>query len=164
MKIIRLIIGFVTLIALVVASAYLLAVAGKAQTIEKQIKPDVTRALRTAQRKGPHTRKNSYQPSRNVSQLALRPRTVSQGERQLARVARSEIVTPTAAIAAGSALTNVLHTSQLSMTSSTGTDEQFVDRTKDLIADDRTTFDSVGGSFDSRLAGRARGTKSFLRL
>ena len=118
MKISRLIIGFVTLIALVVASAYLLAVAGKAQTIEKQIKPDVTRALKAAQRKGPHTRKNSYQPSRSVSQLSLRPRTVIQGERQLARVARSEIVTPAATITGGTALTSVLHTSQLSMTSS----------------------------------------------
>ena len=71
MKISRLIIGFVALIALVVASAYLLAVAGKAQTIEKEIKPDVTRALKASQRKGPHTRKNSYQPSRNTSQLAM---------------------------------------------------------------------------------------------
>ena len=78
----------------------------------------------------------------------MRPRTVSDGERQLARVARSEIVKPTAPIATGNALTSVLHTSQLSMTSSAGTDEQFVDRTNDLIADDRTTFDSVGGSFD----------------
>jgi hypothetical protein len=133
---------------LVVASAYFLAVAGKAQMIAQQIKPDVTRALKAAQHKGPHTRRNSYQPSRNVSQLALRPRIVAQSERQLARVAKSEIVTSAAAITGGTALTNVLHTSQLSMTSSAGTDEQFVDRTNDLIADDRTTFDSAGGSFD----------------
>jgi hypothetical protein len=148
MKISRLIIGFVALIALVVASAYLLAVAGKAQTVAQQIKPDLARALKAAQHKGPHTRKNSYQPSRNASQLALRPRTVAQGERQLVRVARSEIVTTAAAITGGTALTSVLHTSQLSMTSSAGTDEQFVDRTNDFIADDRTTFDSAGGSFD----------------
>jgi hypothetical protein len=148
MKISRLIIGFFALIALVVASAYLLAVAGKAQTIEREMKPDVSRALKAAQRKGTHTRKNSYQPSRAVSQRALRPRSANQEERQLARMGRSEIVTPTAPVAAGTALTNVLHTSQLSMTSSEGTDEQFVDRTNDLIADDRTTFDSAGGSFD----------------
>jgi hypothetical protein len=42
----------------------------------------------------------------------------------------------------------VLHTSQLSLTSPVGTDEQFVDRNGDLIADDRTTFDSDKGSFD----------------
>jgi len=45
-------------------------------------------------------------------------------------------------------LTQILHTSQLSLSSSAGTDEQFVDRNGDLIADERTTFDSAGGSFD----------------
>jgi uncharacterized protein (TIGR03437 family) len=34
------------------------------------------------------------------------------------------------------------------LNSSGGTDEQFVDRNGDLIADERTTFDSAGGSFD----------------
>jgi len=53
-----------------------------------------------------------------------------------------------AAIAPGTPLTQILHTSQLSLSSSAGTDEQFVDRNGDLIADDRTTFDSAGGSFD----------------
>ena len=42
----------------------------------------------------------------------------------------------------------MLHTSQLSLTSIAGTDEQFFDRNLDLMADERTTFDSVGGSFD----------------
>jgi hypothetical protein len=36
----------------------------------------------------------------------------------------------------------------VSLTSSAGTDEQFVDRNGDLVADERTTFDSTGGSFD----------------
>jgi hypothetical protein len=36
----------------------------------------------------------------------------------------------------------------LSLSSSAGTDEQFVDRNGDLVADERTTFDSAGGSFD----------------
>jgi hypothetical protein len=147
MKISRLIIGFVTLIALVVASAYLLAIAGKAQTIEKQIKPDVTRALKAEQRKGPHTRKIHINHLVSTSQLSSRPRTVI-------RAKGSWLVWPkrdsdaSCIINGGTALTNVLHTSQLSMTSSAGTDEQFVDRTNDLIADDRTTFDSAGGSFD----------------
>jgi hypothetical protein len=48
----------------------------------------------------------------------------------------------------GTPLTQLLHTSQLSLTSTAGTDEQFVDRNGDLIADERTTFDSAGGSFD----------------
>jgi hypothetical protein len=53
-----------------------------------------------------------------------------------------------AGIQAGTPLTQILHTSQLSLSSSAGTDEQFVDRNGDLIADERTTFDSAGGSFD----------------
>jgi hypothetical protein len=52
------------------------------------------------------------------------------------------------AIAPGTPLTHILHTSQVSLSSSAGTDEQFVDRNGDLIADERTTFDSSGGSFD----------------
>jgi hypothetical protein len=34
------------------------------------------------------------------------------------------------------------------LTSTAGTDEQFFDKDSDLVADDRTTFDSAGGSFD----------------
>jgi hypothetical protein len=48
----------------------------------------------------------------------------------------------------GTPLTQILHTSQLSLTSSAGTDELFVDRNGDLIADERTTFDATTGSFD----------------
>lgn len=59
-----------------------------------------------------------------------------------------EYIAATAPIAAGTSLSRVLHTSQLSLTSTAGTDEQFVDVDGDLIADDRTTFDSAGGSFD----------------
>src|ERR1041385_8233773 len=51
-------------------------------------------------------------------------------------------------IAGGTSLSKVLHTSQLSLTSTAGTDEQFVDKNNDLVADDRTTLDSTGGSFD----------------
>jgi hypothetical protein len=54
----------------------------------------------------------------------------------------------TTPIAPGTPLTQVLHTSQLSLSSSAGAAEQFVDRNGDLIADERTTFDSAGGSFD----------------
>jgi uncharacterized protein (TIGR03437 family) len=41
-----------------------------------------------------------------------------------------------------------LHTSQLSLVSSNGSHEQFVDSDGDLLADQRTTFDAAGGSFD----------------
>jgi len=68
--------------------------------------------------------------------------------RQLSRVNRDPNIPATTAISVGTPLSRVLHTSQLSLTSTTGTDEQFVDRSGDLIADERTTFDSAGGSFD----------------
>lgn len=42
----------------------------------------------------------------------------------------------------------VLHTSILSTQSAQGSNEQFVDRNGDLQADENTTFDSRGGSFD----------------
>jgi uncharacterized protein (TIGR03437 family) len=51
-------------------------------------------------------------------------------------------------IGAGTPLSRVLHTSQLSINISAGSNEGFFDRTLDLVADERTTFDSSGGSFD----------------
>lgn len=51
-------------------------------------------------------------------------------------------------IGAGTPLSRVLHTSQLSINTNVGSNEGFFDRTLDLVADERTTFDSSGGSFD----------------
>jgi hypothetical protein len=53
-----------------------------------------------------------------------------------------------AAIAPGTTLSRLLHTSQFDLNSAAGTDEQYVDRNGDLIADERSTFDFAGGSFD----------------
>ena len=55
---------------------------------------------------------------------------------------------PAAAIAPGTPLSRVLHVSQLSLVNSAGTHEEFVDRDGDLQADDRSTFDADGGSYD----------------
>jgi uncharacterized protein (TIGR03437 family) len=55
---------------------------------------------------------------------------------------------PSAVIAPGTPLSRVLHVSQLSLVSSAGTHEEFVDRDGDLQADDRATFDTSGGSYD----------------
>src|SRR6185295_12259120 len=71
----------------------------------------------------------------------------------IARLAGSKSVkqlnTPEAGpIPPGTPLTQVLHTSQISLTSSAGTDEQYFDGNNDLVADQRTTLDSDGGSFD----------------
>jgi len=51
----------------------------------------------------------------------------------------------------GTPLSRVLHVSQLSLVSSDGTHEEFADRDGDLVADDRTTFDARGGSYDIAL-------------
>ncbi len=64
---------------------------------------------------------------------------------------KPETATASAALArvrTGTPLSRVLHTSQLSLTNSSGTNEQFADQTGDLVADERTTFDAQGGSFD----------------
>jgi uncharacterized protein (TIGR03437 family) len=51
-------------------------------------------------------------------------------------------------IPAGTPLSWILHASQLSLTSSAGTNEQYVDATGNLVADERTPFDGDGGTFD----------------
>jgi hypothetical protein len=146
MKLVRLIVFFVGLLAVATTGTYLLAVAGNAQTITRNIRPDIARALNGTQRRGNKTRANAYRPARPVAQRGERPRTNL--DKGVVRINRNETISPTAAIASGTALSKVLHTSMLSLTSSAGTDEQYVDRTNDLVADDRTTFDNAGGSFD----------------
>ena len=55
---------------------------------------------------------------------------------------------PSSRITFGTPLSRVLHTSQLSRFTAAGSNEQLTDRTGDLAADERTTFDARGGSFD----------------
>jgi Domain of unknown function (DUF4214) len=139
-------------VAILTASfgAYFLATVGRAQTTNRQLRPDITRALKSSTRRGIHTRANAYRPARPVKQQALRQRSQLESTTLRNPVRLLPDVTPPASapIASGTALSRVLHTSQLSMTSTAGTNEQFVDRNTDLVADDRTTFDSDGGSFD----------------
>ncbi len=150
MKVVRLLILFFVIIAAIGVSAYLFAVAGSAQIVNPLLRPDIQRALKAQHRRGSHTRKNGYRPAKPVLERSLRPRPTKSAlnERRVARPFRSELLPATVPISNGTPLSRVLHTSQLSMTSTAGTDEQYVDRTNDLIADDRTTFDSAGGSFD----------------
>jgi len=79
-------------------------------------------------------------------QRGLRPKRIA--DKRVAQVNRNDIHPLAGPISPGTALSKVLHTSMLSMTSTAGTDEEYLDRTNDLVADDRTTFDSAGGSFD----------------
>jgi uncharacterized protein (TIGR03437 family) len=138
--------------------------AGRAQDrMEGQIKPDMRRALATRTRDSiTGKRKNGYAPMQSKATLPQRPlRTKSGGldvtmQRRPARAVRNKTginnVTQEAIayprILAGTPLSWILHTSQLSLTSTAGTNEQYVDASGDLVADERTTFDAGGGSFD----------------
>jgi len=150
MKLVRLMVFLVGLVAAITAAAYLLAVVSSAQTINPNIRPDIGRALKTAARGGSKTSVDASRSARSVSEKSLRPRSTNDrsNQRTVAQVSRTDILPAVGPITAGTSLSKVLHTSQLSMTSSSGTNEQYFDRTNDLVADDRTTFDNAGGSFD----------------
>jgi len=136
---------------------FLFAGAVRAQTIDPDLRPDLQRALAAqpesfdGRSKG---RPNGYEPAQ--ARRAERPLETSSARGEgstlvTARPSNTLNIPATSPIHAGTPLTQVLHTSQLSLISSAGTDEQFVDRNGDLIADERTTFDSAGGSFDIAL-------------
>jgi Domain of unknown function (DUF4214) len=128
----------------------------RAQTINPDLRPDMRRALAAQPQLGVNkatARPNGYVPAR-TERLEARPGS-SSGTRKdgspllsTPHPAAALNVAATSAIQLGTPLTQILHTSQLSLSSSAGTDEQFVDRNGDLIADERTTFDSSAGSFD----------------
>ena len=131
-----------------------------AQTLSSDLTPDYRRALSARleqQSKG--SRKDAYKPVRSAQ---TRPRRVQssdlRAESKTARLVRTGLeIAATTSIQPGTHLSRVLHTSQLSLTSTAGTNEQFVDRNFDLTADERTTFDANGGSFD--IAVGASGTR-----
>lgn len=172
MHVTRLLIYAGALILAVVLAAYLFACAASAQGSsageQRDFAPDMQRAImsRTETTRNLKSRDNSA-TLRAESRLEARPR-VSSNDRTVARPrggsasnngsgdsssqavsgGSENISSISTRIRAGTPLSRVLHTSQLSLTSSAGSDEQFVDRTGDLVADERTTFDSRGGSFD----------------
>ncbi|MBA2734816.1 MAG: hypothetical protein H0U54_18285, partial [Acidobacteria bacterium] len=134
--------------------------------VETQLKPDVRRALATRIRESvKDSRENGYKPMRSKVTLPERQSLAKTGDeanaedgtrRRPARVIRQKSATSDATqdaasyprILAGTPLSWILHTSQLSLTSTAGTNEQYVDASGDLVADERTTFDTSGGSFD----------------
>lgn len=139
----------------VVAYLFLVSVAVRAQTIAPDLRPDLQRALATqpgaARGKG---RIGGYVPAQAGVVKPTRPnspattRNDGSASGSTPRPSAALNLAATSLIAPGTPLTQILHTSQLSLSSSAGTDEQFVDRNGDLVADERTTFDSAGGSFD----------------
>ncbi len=148
--------GFATLVVL---SGGLLSGAS-AQTIDPDLRPDLHRALAAQAQSATNQRKarpNGYAPggrgaarsTRPAASAAVRKNSAVQlHDAGTAQPSRAVEIPATTAIQPGTPLTQILHTSQLSLSSTAGTDEQFVDRNGNLVADERTTFDSSGGSFD----------------
>ena len=162
MSVVRLTSNHNRLAPLLVAGLAVVLFAGTAtaQTIDPELRPDWQRAL-TAQPDSVGSevkgRANGYTPAQ--ARRSERPRETLTAPRRDASNARSSgsalsrasnalNIPATSSIQPGTPLTQILHTSQVSLVSSAGTDEQFVDRNGDLIADERTTFDYAGGSFD----------------
>jgi uncharacterized protein (TIGR03437 family) len=173
MHLVRICLNVILLLLALTLGAYLFAVASSAQTrSERELKPDVRSARRQRITRGAALRPDGHTPQRNRSALLPARTKATPAEantaanstaRRPARVVKRETApaisqpgnqtgtsapAATTPIQAGTSLSRVLHTSQLSLTSSAGSDEQYVDRNFDLTADERTTFDADGGSFD----------------
>jgi hypothetical protein len=158
MQFIRLSIYFLGLLAALMLSAFLFAVVSSAQTLAPKLKPDMRRALGARPDKFTRGgRVGGYAPSRAQRNAEVRPRHLERKSTALSLSTRPALASSSTNLPAlseiipGTALNRVLHTSQLSLTSVAGAVEQFVDRDNDLIADERTTFDSAGGAFDVAL-------------
>jgi len=150
------------LVACIAGGALLSVTSVTAQTIAPNLKPDIRRALSVQQQsqgdRSGKARANGYAPAgrersnsvRYSSGTRTNGSTLVSLPRPLSYLLNSGLANTPAAtpILPGTPLFQILHTSQLSMFSSAGTNEQFVDRNGNLIADERTTFDSTGGSFD----------------
>src|SRR5687768_3707007 len=125
---------------------------------DAELKADLNRALAAQAKGGGAARKNGYRPANSQDAKGARPRIFAkQSTRPIPSAAgfsarafspASANAGATTGIAPGTPLHRILHTSQLSLTSVAGTDEQYVDRNGDLVADERTTLDAAGGSFD----------------
>lgn len=159
------------LVVMLIVSPFIRVGLTQNRAADAPLKPDVRRALSTRTRASVlQSRKDGYTPKQSKAMLlerqqsrtqtANRITTETQTQRRPARVIRSKSAKIGAEqasalayphILAGTPLSWILHTSQLSLTSSAGTVEQYLDATGDLVADERTTFDASGGSFDIAL-------------
>ncbi len=153
MQFVRFCIYLIALIAALTLGAYLFAVVTSAQVIDPELRPDIKRALAAHQETFvEHKRNGGYAATRSQRLLERRSRVTGPSSRasSVAHVAAESNsgAAASAPIVAGTSLSRILHTSQLSLTSSAGTNEQFLDRNGDLVADESTTLDSDGGSFD----------------
>jgi uncharacterized protein (TIGR03437 family) len=148
-----------------VAAPYARQAASQSAT-SKTFRPDRAGALdargRDSGDSGAHTREGAYAPQRarkaarqsaraaaaetNRRRPAHAPAAARTRDKSAVQTAASSV--PSNVVAPGTPLSRVLHVSQLSLVDNSGTHEEFVDRDGDLQADDRTTFDASGGSYD----------------
>jgi hypothetical protein len=147
--------GRLSLVVWLFTHVLLVASAVSAQTIDPDLRPDLRRALAAeAQSSGSKARVSAYVPVQAIALKTTRLKSSSSTRSDwssslpTSHLSKTVNIPATSSISPGTPLTQILHTAQLSLSGSAGTDEQFVDRNGDLIADQRTTFDSVGGSFD----------------
>jgi Domain of unknown function (DUF4214) len=142
---VRFILFLLTLLCIVILSAFLFALDARGQTLATQVTRDPSRARSAAQPLDDKGRKGGYRPS--AIERLTRQRIAN--DRKPAHADSAELsLMATSPIAPGTLLSRILQTSQFDLHSSAGTSEQFVDRNGDLTADERTTFDFAGGSFD----------------
>jgi len=142
-----------------VSGAYFFAPAGQAQSLtqisstQTAPQPDIRRTLGSrVWAMDSRGRKDGYVPARERTPQ-IRQADANSERRRVSSPSlssrRQTIAAPNAGlITPGTALSRVLHTSQLSLISSAGSNEGFVDTNSDLMSDQHTTFDSAGGSFD----------------
>ncbi|HVG34534.1 MAG TPA: hypothetical protein VM911_15800 [Pyrinomonadaceae bacterium] len=167
MFITRLCLSVCALLLALIFVAYLWACIASAQgsPVDENLKPDVEGARSARPRDADLKKRPGGYESTGMKATVTRPPLRLSSEASRARTpARAASLKNTAAssvneignaadiissrIGAGTPLSRVLHTSQLGINTNAGSDEGFFDRTLDLVADERTTFDSSGGSFD----------------
>ena len=156
--------------ALVIAVLFLVSPfvrVGRTQSrADGELRPDVRRALASRIRESMTEKRKDggYQAMQSKVTLPQRPSRVvvktdeeaTTQRRPPARLVNRKSIAGNARqsaityphIGSGTPLSWILHTSQLSLTSLAGTNEQYVDATGDLVADERTTFDTNSGSFN----------------
>lgn len=147
MQVIRLCTYILALTVTVTVGSYVSLVG--AQTIDPDIRPELSRVLRAYNAKRAGVARQGGDQLLGKQPRQMRSSVAQSKARKTARaLTDSRNLPATTAITPGTSLTSIVHTSQLSLNSVAGTDEQFVDRDSDLMADERTTFDDLGGSFD----------------
>src|SRR5258706_8640295 len=161
MKIARACLYLILLTVVLVFGAYIFALATSAQTTAQisggqnapQPQPDIRRALGSREEVLDNRgRKGGYVPTQERA-LQIRQADASKDRPGVpsppsASPRKKTEARNLASISPGTPLSRVLHTSQLSLVSSAGSDEGLVDSNLDLTSDQRTTFDNAGGSFD----------------